>query len=201
LQNLYERTDDKYFKEIIESIIRIESETKSKEKFNLWDYAMKDTLNNVLGCIFYDNGYKVATNGFILAVLKEEYDSTLDGRLMKKDGTFYTDGKYPNWTRVIQSINGDTIRIDFSKIMEFERDYKVKKKLNKNLEGIIKISTHYFRLDLIIKSVKFMEYVGTDEFIINPSGVACAVKGDNRLVVMPLTVNFSIDDNCVLYEL
>ena len=125
LQNLYERTEDKYFKETIEAIIRLESETKSKGKFSLWDYVSKDDIRPSMCCVLHDSGYKVASDTHILVVLKEDYPEDMEGKLMKKDGTIEDENvKFPNWRMVIPDPKKMVaVRLDFAGIRAFEADF------------------------------------------------------------------------------
>ena len=84
LQKMYERcTDDMvYFKELIEAIIRLESESTTKSKFKIWDYVGSDTIRPAMCCVFHDSGFKVASDSHILIAFKEEYAPELEGRLM-----------------------------------------------------------------------------------------------------------------------
>ena len=43
--------------------------------------------NDRLGAIFHDNGYLVATNGYILAKIKADYSPELEGKIIAPDGT------------------------------------------------------------------------------------------------------------------
>lgn len=207
LQNLYERTDDKYFKETIEAIIRLESETKSKGKFSLWDYVSKDDIRPSMCCVLHDSGYKVASDSHILVVLKEEYPEDMEGKLMKKDGTLETENvKFPNWRGVIpdpKKIEMVAVRLDFAGIRAFEADFKAKKKLNKKLEGYVRIGRTLFKLDLLIKAVRFMEHVGTDELMLSADGkrAALAVSGDSKMILMPVYPRTEFEDNEVCYGL
>ena len=204
LQNLYERTEDKYFKETIEAIIRLESETKSKGKFSLWDYTLKnDDLRPSMNCVLHDSGYKVASDTHILVVLKEDYPEDMEGKLMKKDGTIETENvKFPNWRMVIPDPKKMVaVRLDFAGIWAFEADFKAKKKLDKILEGYVRVGESLFKLDYLIKAVRFMEHVGTDEFMVNPDGrrAALAVSGDSKMILTPVYPREKFEDNEVCY--
>ena len=206
LQNLYERTDDKYFKETIEAIIRLESETKSKGKFSLWDYTLKnDGLRPSMNCVLHDSGYKVASDTHILVVLKEDYPEDMEGKLMKKDGTFETENtKYPNWRMVIpdpKKMEMVAVRLDFAGIRAFEADFKAKMKLNKRMEGYVRVGGCLFKLDYLIKAVRFMEHVGTDEFMVSPDGrrAGLAVSGDSKMILTPVCPREKFEDNEVCY--
>ena len=204
LQNLYERTEDKYFKETIEAIIRLESETKSKGKFNLWDYVSKNDIRPSMYCILHDSGFKVASDAHILVVLKEDYPEDMEGKLMKKDGTIedmYV--KFPNWRMCIPDPKKMAVaaRLDFAGIRAFESDFKAKKKLDKRMKGYVKVGGSLFKLEYLIKAVRFMEHIGTDELMLSADGkrAALAVSGDSKMVLMPACPREKFEDNEVCY--
>lgn len=207
LQNLYERTKDKYFKETIEAIIRIESEIKSKGKFSMWDYVSKDDIRPSMYCVLHDSGYKVASDAHILVVLKEDYPEDMEGKLMKKDGTIEDENvKFPNWRMVIPDPKKNeyvSARLDFAGIRKFEADFKAKKKLDKRMEGYVRVGGCLFKLDYLIKAVRFMEHVGTDEFMVSPDGkrAALVVSGDSKMILMPVRPRTEFEDNEVCYGL
>lgn len=195
LQNLYERTEDKYFKETIEAIIRLESETKSKGKFSLWDYVSKDDIRPSMCCVLHDSGFKVASDAHILVALKEEYPDELEGKLLKKDGTIETEHtKYPNWRSVIpdpERMRMVPVKMDFDKVRGFESDFKARIKAAglslKYTFGYVKVNNSWFKLDLLMKAVKFMEHIGADTLYVAPDGrrAGLAVSGDSKCIVMP----------------
>lgn len=194
-------------REMIEAIIRIESETKSKGKFSLWDYVSKDDIRPSMCCVLHDSGYKVASDAHILVVLKEDYPEDMEGKLMKKDGTIETENvKFPNWRMVIpdpKKMEMVAVRLDFTGIRQFEADFKAKKKLNKRMEGYVRVGGCLFKLDYLIKAARFMEHVGTDEFMVSPNGkrAALAVSGDSKMILTPVYPRTKFDGNEVCYGL
>ena len=210
LQKMYERcTDDMvYFKELIEAIIRIESESTTKSKFKIWDYVGSDTKRLAMCCVFHDSGFKVASDSHILIALKEEYAPELEGRLMKKDGVLLTeDAKYPKWRDVIPNpeLNGMIpIVLDFAKIREIENDFKAKVKAlgstYNNVPGYVKVTDKYtFKLQLLMKMVRFMEHTGTNEMLVDPDGrrAVLAIGGESRCILMPVYSDPDGEDNLV----
>lgn len=199
LQKMYERcTDDMvYFKELIEAIIRLESESTTKSKFKIWDYVGSDTIRPAMCCVFHDSGFKVASDSHILIAFKEEYAPELEGRLMKKDGVLLNEGtKYPKWRDVIPNpeLNGMIpVVLDFAKIREIEKDFKAKIKAMgstyNNVLGYIKVTdTYTFKLQWLMKMVRFMEHTGTNELLVDPNGrrAVLAIGGESRGVLMPV---------------
>ena len=199
LQKMYERcTDDMvYFKELIEAIIRLESESTTKSKFKIWDYVSSDKVRIALNCVFHDSGFKVASDSHILIALKDEYAPELEGRLMKKDGVLLTeDTKYPKWRDVIPDPERNgmiPVVLDFAKVREIENDFKAKVKAlgstYNNVLGYVKVTDKYtFKLQLLMKMVRFMEHTGTNEMLVDPDGrrTVLAIGGESRCILMPV---------------
>lgn len=181
-----------YFKELIEAIIRTESETKGKGKFKIWDYVGKDKIRPAMECVYHDGGFKVASDSHLLISLKEEYDPELEGRLMRKDGTLLDpETRYPKWRDVIPNPELERMTpvvLDFAKIREIEADFKAKLKVSDVL-GYIKVNeTYTFKLPLFLKMVRFMEHIGTNELLVIPEcrRAALAISGQNRGILMPV---------------
>ena len=184
-----------YFKELIEAIIRIESETKTKSKFKIWDYVSDGYIRPQMCCVFHDSGFKVASDCYILIVLKEEYDSELEGKLLKKDGTIETKyTTYPKWRDIIpnpQLIEMVPVKLDFDKIRGFESEYKAKVTAQgiKYRDAYVRVTESCaFKLNYLMKAVKFMEHIGADTLMVAADGrkAALATSGENKLIVMPI---------------
>lgn len=197
LQKMYAMCNEDmgYFKELIEAIIRIESEPKTKSKFKIWDYVSDDDLYPTMCRVFHDSGFKVASDGHILIVLKEEYDSELERKLLKKDGTIETKyTSYPKWRDVIPNpklMKMVPVKLDFEKIRGFETEYKAKVKAQgiKHQDGYVRVTENCtFKLNYLMKAVKFMEHIGTDILMVAEDGrrAALATSGENKLIVMPI---------------
>lgn len=144
-----------YFKELIEAIIRIESEPKTKSKFKIWDYVSDDDIRPVMCHVYYDKGFKVASNGQILVAVKDDYDSSLEGRLMLKNGTLAPENgyRYPKWREVIPNtelMEMVSVKIDFDKLKGFESDFKAKMKAEnrKSAPSAVRVTENcWFKLE------------------------------------------------------
>ena len=199
-----------YFKELIEAIIRIESEPKTKSKFKIWDYVSDDDLRPAICRVFHDSGFKVASDGHILIVLKEEYDSELEGKLLKKDGTIATQyTNYPKWRDVIpnpQLIEMVPVKLDFEKIRGFETEHKAKIKAQgiKYQDAYVRvIESCTFKLNYLMKAVKFMEHIGADTLMVAADGrrAALATSGESKCIVMPIYCDAQEDKEEWTYKL
>lgn len=197
LQKMYEMCSEDmgYFKELIEAIIRIESEPKTKSKLKIWDYVSSDKVRIALNCVFHDSGFKVASDSHILIALKEEYAPELEGRLMKKDGVLLTkDTKYPKWRDVFpnpQLTVMAPVKLDFEKIKGFEADFKAKMKAEnrKYATTAVRVAENcWFKLEYLVKLAKVMEHIGTDTLMVNPDGRRAALTSSDKgkALLMPI---------------
>ena len=196
-----------YFKELIEAIIRIESEPKTKSKFKIWDYVSDDMIRPTMCHVYHDSGFKVASDSHILVAVKEDYEPLLEGRLMLKNGTLAPENvyRYPKWRDVIpnpQLTEMVPVKLDFEKIRGFEAEHKAKVKAQGFKEnGYVKVTDNCaFKLEYLMKMVKAMEYIGTDVLMVNADGrrAALAVSGESKVILMPIC---SVDKEDRIYKL
>ena len=196
------------FKEVIEAIIRIESEPKTKSKFKIWDYVSDDDIRPAMCHVYHDKGFKVASDGHILIAIKEDYEPSLEGRLMLKNGVLAPEDayRYPKWRDVIPNtelMEMVPVKIDFTKVRELEADFKAKKKASdrKSFDAYIRVRENCaFRLDYLVKMVKTMEHIGTDTLMVNADGwrAALAIGGESKAILMPIRY---VDDKELVYTL
>ena len=60
--------------------------------------------NDKYGAIFHDNGYLVATNGYILAKIKADYSPELEGKIIAPDGSTVS-GDYMKYQSFLDAID------------------------------------------------------------------------------------------------
>lgn len=65
----------------------------------------KDSFRPNMTGVYYENGYIVATDGYKLIALKQDYDENLEGKMINKNG-FVIDLKYPDWKRAVPNLDG-----------------------------------------------------------------------------------------------
>jgi hypothetical protein len=185
-----------YFKELIEAIIRIESETKTKSKFKIWDYVSDDTIRPAMCHVYHDKGFKVASDGHILIAVKEDYDQSLEGRLMLKNGTLAPENeyRYPKWRDVIPNtelMEMVSVKLDFDKLKGFEADFKAKMKAENRKYAItaVRVTENcWFKLEYLVKLAKAMAHIGTDTLMVNADGrrAALASTDQGKAILMPI---------------
>lgn len=187
--------DMSYFKELIEAIIRIESEPKTKSKFKIWDYVSDNAIRPAMCHVCHDGGFKVASDGHILIAVKEDYDPLLEGRLMLKNGTLAPENeyRYPKWREVIANtelMEMVSVKIDFDKLKGFEADFKAKMKAadRKYATTAVRVGTCWFKLEYLVKMAKVMEHIGTDTLMVNADGRRAALASSDKgyALLMPI---------------
>lgn len=107
------------FNKMIEEVFYAESPVIKGGKFDIYKFASDDPIKPVLNCVYYDNGYVVATDGYIMAVIKSEYDKEREGQIITSDGQVLEGYKYLNYKGVIPTTDGwSAYNIDFAKVRD-----------------------------------------------------------------------------------
>lgn len=169
LNEIYVLTDDQNIKNKVLQILRIE-QSQAKGKFDYYKFVDKDGRRPVMTGVYHDNGFKVASDGHILVAFKDDYDvGELEGKVLRKDGTILTDGKYPNWRAVIPDLTikdrkSETIKINFTKWDEIMATWKVEKKVGEEKRAV-RVGNAYYKVELFNLLVLALKKLGTDEFV------------------------------------
>lgn len=170
LNEIYQLTDREDVKRLVLEIIRAEQSGGSK-KFDYYKFVDKDGFRPVMTGVYHDNGFKVASDGHILVAFKDDYDvNELEGKVLRKDGTILTDGKYPNWRSVIPQLSElekrkkQVVEIDFAKWDEVFSVYKAEKKLGEQKQ-YVKVGESYYKIELFALVVAAMKRIGSSEWV------------------------------------
>lgn len=196
LNEIYVMTDDQKIKDKVLQILRIE-QSQAKGKFDYYKFVSKDELRPVLTGVYHDNGFKVASDAFILVAIKDDYDvCELEGKVLKKDGTILTDVKYPNWRAVIPDLTSEkhgyrteVVKIDFDKWMTFMQIYKADKKLNQE-KMWVKVGEQIYKVDLFNLFTIAMRRLGVNEITnswtqYDPTAGVCNGSDGSIALLMP----------------
>jgi hypothetical protein len=193
-------------KELIKRFILSNEMQKKQEKskFNLFDYinTSKYAREYQQG-IYHIDGLKVATDSFIMAICKEDYSKELEGKIISKKGEEIF-AKYPNFKAIIPSNDLlNFVKIDFKKVLDIEKEFKVLKKISKDIKGFVKINDVYFNITLFSKLAKFCMEFNIDSIGVKEYKIAKAYKGDNMILLSPLFLNSGQenDSNIKVYSL
>lgn len=180
LNRIYEISNEEEVRRLIEEVIALETNaSKIKESnFNIYDFASKDksSYQEVMTGVYHEEGWRVASDLHILIAIKDEYDEKCEGKVLRVDGseidtTSVGVKRYPKWKTVHPSYK-DTIsyKIDFSKLEEWMKIYKVHHKMmaageRKRHTEYVQIGKSYYSLKLLYTFAKGMKYLGADSLI------------------------------------
>ena len=196
----------------------------TKKEFNYFTFCTKEKKNltepeKYFCGVHHRNGYKYASNMFIFIRNKSEYDKTLEGQCLLKNGQILPNiEKYRriNFDNIIIEDNKRKkeyipIKIDFDKINEIEKLYKYEQqklsKIDKNdTDNTIKFyslyvisfeNRAYINLLEFLKFSKAMKYYNIDTLYIhkteNVKPLWCANENTN-LIIMPFDIDTERDD-------
>jgi len=200
--------------EMLESYIRLHSSMPNLSKFNWFKYVSLDrfSINNPLHGVFFENGYKIACNGYVILKLKNSYSKDVEGKIIDKNGAII-DSKYVNYKSVLPIINKNDkevlidIKILKNKVRESKMNKKVLQIKDKN-ELIIKIHNQYYitnHVELMVNAYDKIKnpkiYFKSQDFNDEPKNIF--IVGDNGVFLLMSmfkeTILESSDYNIVEY--
>lgn len=167
---------------LIDQIFVCEMNDQKVGKFDLYSLCASDKEpRTCLRGIYHKDGYKYASNAYVLCKTKADYPKELEGRVVLPDGSLLPEEtRVPNYDGII---NIDTatcvsVYVDFAKVREFSKEAKQHKKIFKkhscrfiNVYGDTSVSFNIFE-----KVVNAMQAFGITNILVNP-------KDRNRMIV------------------
>ena len=169
--------NDKDIQKLVEEILYLDTNTEriKKTKFNFYDFVSKDAYKECMEGVFHTNGWMVASNSHILIASKENYDDKFEGKVLRKDGsvidTTEISRRYPKWEGIKPSFKEtESYKIDFSKLEEWMKLYKVHEKMmtakeKKRHIEYMKIGNNYYNLKMFYTFARGMKYLGAGSII------------------------------------
>ena len=101
VEKALELTDEADIKKLLSDFLRANTIAKN-EKFDLSKYVRnpkEETQKSITG-IFHENGFRIATNGYILCVVDDDYPAEYEGKIISPKGEII-DETYPKWQYVL----------------------------------------------------------------------------------------------------
>lgn len=196
----------------LEDIIRAESAATKIGKLDLFKYVEPDHDWPTSGIYHDPEGFIVATDQKVLAVIKSDISPDLSGKILMKDGSFYTGKEYPKWRMVVPSNEKDYEPVEImskaERITKFLDEQKARVKLSKETEyNGVHVHGFLFRPEFLLKTMVVMKEIGADSIYVRKDKEARAAyaKTDKGLVLlMPLMGSkddFVIDNSTHLLDL
>lgn len=190
---------------------------KPLAKFNINSYLDTDEKRPLLGGVFHDGGFAVASDAQILVADKESYDKTLEGKVINKKGE-EVQGKYPNWRALLpEGSDVKTQKMNFSELRDFiasvraEYDAKYDEaKANGAKPGAkskyadkVKVALNMgdntvitFYLGRLSQFADYSERIGAKEIIFVDERRAIGVKNSKGIaMLMPISVSWTNEDD------
>jgi hypothetical protein len=187
-------------KKLLQDFLRANTVAKN-EKFDIFKYISKnDNMRPCFSGVLHENGYKVASDTDILCVIKSEYDSDFEGKIITQKGEI-VDASYPNYRLVMPSNMdeftpfgfdyGDTLQ----KIKEAERVAKTERS---DVYVYLKIGNEnvYVLSKYFVKFMQFIKYFISDVKITFNKRYLYANSGDNICMLgtcMNCHSNYQVD--------
>lgn len=167
---------------LIDQIFVCEMNDQKIGKFDLYSLcASGKEPRTCLTGIYHKNGYKYATNAYVLCKTKADYPKELEGRVVLPDGSLLSEeARVYNYDDVvnIDTANYVSVDVDFAKVREFSKEAKQHKKIFKkhshcfiNVYGDTSVNFNTFE-----KVVNAMQAFGITNILVNP-------KDRNRMIV------------------
>lgn len=159
-------------------------------KFNIYKFTNPKEPRHQLRGVYYDNGNLVASDGCILAVIKNEYPAEYEGRIIDKAGKDIK-LKYNNYRCVIPiAEDWPTYKIDFAQVREIIKRSKAWAKANGKKqnckERLIKVGPAFFSLDLFEVLISGMGHIGNNILMIKNAIIQAVCKNDKGIfIIMP----------------
>lgn len=186
-----------------EEIIRGESAMTKIGKLDLFKFADKDNpWHKSLDGIYHDpEGFKVASDGKLLVVIKSDIPEELSGKTLMRDGSFCESEKYPNWRHVVPKDERKHEFVEFmskaDRITRFLDEEKARVKLsNKDEFNVVCISGMYFKVKYLVKIMTAMKEIGADGMYLpkDRGPMASYAKTDKGLaLLMPCIKGYEYD--------
>lgn len=159
-----------------------------KTKINFFNYTLKDAKRPVFGTVYHECGYKIATDKRIMLYIKEDYPEEYEKKMLQKNGTFLSEGRYPNYISVIPKRTGyNPYQFDKDKFYKGIDDVREKTGLKKYQENwVVKIGGVYLNAELFNKFIKAVDYIGAKEVLIKDEMSPVFAQTDKgKVLLMP----------------
>ena len=135
------------------------NQAKPNCKVNLYDLCYKNDDIPVINGIFHDKGFLVATDGHILAKIRNKYPEQLEGKIITKSGE-EVEGRFPNYKAVMGKYE-EMIDVSISKekVIEAVKQLKLEKKIGGicQKQVLCKAGKQYFNAEMLLKLLLLCE--------------------------------------------
>lgn len=125
-------------------------------------FTAKDNLRPAMQSIYYHEGCLIATDGYILIQFEAEYDSNLEGKLIRYNSKFEsteTQDNFPSYKDVMPDTDELNIITGWKRVLTIVDNNK-KLKLSDKKNSVIKIGSLYYPFRRVEKIIDILPYFG-----------------------------------------
>lgn len=209
LNEIFYLTEKQEIKDMISQIMlsELEEEKVKIRKFNLFNMTANNPIGRpALSGVYHNNGMRIASDTYVLAVVKDGYPELLEGKILYKDGTF-CNATYPDYKAVLNQYKvysapqlpytSDDLRkavteAEYMAKMEVIRNNaKGKKKTHIRNTASVQFAEYHYPLNRIKHLVSFLDAYPTSVLCQYPKEQARYIslvardKENNLFMVMP----------------
>lgn len=174
-------------------------------KFDIYKIAAVDPMRPIMEGVNHRAGFKVASDCKVLVAVKDSYDEALEGHTLDKTGRDII-GKYPAWSSLFPSVEGQHFTIETGKVYELLKAEKAEKKAAGKSpayrRAYVKIGEAFFPVASLAKLCTFMDAYGANDIqIYGPRHAAVVQTPDgSKALIMPQYTAKYIDDSGYLND-
>ena len=146
------------FKEKIQKILECEAHETKIGNFSIYDYVGTDKFRPQLMGVMHQDGWKIASNGYILIKVRLPYAESYENKIVKKDCEII-DGTFPRYNAVLpQDISTwNDVSFDLDRLAEVVKKAKAHKKIYGKTKSFVKVGSLMHDVDLLAKFGKALK--------------------------------------------
>lgn len=190
---LLNNPDNKRLADLIQQVIRAETMTDAKKgKFDYFNYVENSKfVRPIMQCVFHDEGFKVASDSYILIAIKDNYPEEFEHKMLHADGSFEEYGTYPKWRSVIPNPDGyQPYTFDAQKFYGWLTERRAARKAETGKgcrfsdSWAVKVGPCYLKAESFDKLLTAMERIGATELMARDDRRAVYAKTEAGLVLL-----------------
>lgn len=185
-----------------------------KTKFDIYSFRDPKSLRVSLSGAYHKDGTVTVSDGRILLVTKDGYNTEFDGRIVLSNGEFVAEGvKYPTISHILEGLkSANYVNIDVPELLQFLQAIKPQVTEHKKKEGngslqivAVKVSglwKLFYYQDLVTVATG-ANHIGANKIGVINNDRAPAVLGDvdsnECCIIQPTTPDYLEDKTCTYF--
>lgn len=125
--------------------------------------ARKNFLRPQMCGVFHDNGFRVASDTYVVVAVRQDYPADLEQKIIGRDGQEIKEGgRYPRWRYVFPETAGEGYAVDSSAVRDLMRLERADKKGLARV-AYVKAGNTFFRASHMKSLCEFMDAYGAHD--------------------------------------